>query len=92
MLKFRPLFNNILVKQVQEKSGIILPETENNNPIRAEIVSVGSGEKDTPMLLFPGQFVYFIKNHAHPIKSISKNHYVLSQKAVLVVEDESNLS
>ena len=49
-MKFRPLFDRILVKRTAEDTktagGIIIPDTAKEKPSKGEVIAVGTGSRD----------------------------------------------
>ena len=58
MSKIQPLADRVLVKPVaaEEKtiSGIIIPDSAKEKPLRGEVLAVGKGTKDEEMVLKVG--------------------------------------
>jgi len=48
-MKIRPLHDRVIVKRLEEErktaSGIVIPDTAAEKPLRAEVVSVGPGKR-----------------------------------------------
>ena len=61
----RPLSDRVLVKpaEMEQKtaSGIIIPDTAKEKPMRGEVVAVGPGKKDEPMSVKVGDQVLYGK-------------------------------
>lgn len=64
-VSFKPLGDRVLVKPApaEEKtaSGIFIPDTAKEKPQRGEVVAVGPGKKDEPMLVKVGDSVLYGK-------------------------------
>ena len=65
MSKIQPLADRVLIKPAaaEEKTvgGIIIPDSAKEKPLRGEVLAVGEGTKDEPMLLQPGDQILFGK-------------------------------
>ncbi|MEE1020128.1 MAG: co-chaperone GroES [Bacteroidales bacterium] len=61
----RPLSDRVLIKpaEMEQKtaSGIIIPDTAKEKPMRGEVVAVGPGKKDEPMTVKVGDQVLYGK-------------------------------
>jgi len=62
-VSFKPLADRVLVEPApaEEKtaSGIIIPDTAKEKPLKGSVVAVGSGKKDEPMALKVGDQVLY---------------------------------
>lgn len=61
----RPLSDRVLIKpaEIEQKtaSGIIIPDTAKEKPMRGEVIAVGPGKKDEPMSVKVGDQVLYGK-------------------------------
>ncbi|MEE1111737.1 MAG: co-chaperone GroES [Bacteroidales bacterium] len=61
----RPLSDRVLIKpaEMEQKtaSGIIIPDTAKEKPMRGEVIAVGPGKKDEPMSVKVGDQVLYGK-------------------------------
>ena len=64
-VNFRPLSDRVLIKpaEMEQKtaSGIIIPDTAKEKPMRGEVIAVGPGKKDEPMTVKVGDQVLYGK-------------------------------
>jgi len=62
-ISFKPLADRVLVEPApaEEKtaSGIIIPDTAKEKPLKGNVVAVGNGKKDEPMTLKVGDQVLY---------------------------------
>jgi len=62
-ISFKPLADRVLVEPApaEEKtaSGIIIPDTAKEKPLKGNVVAVGEGKKDEPMTLKVGDQVLY---------------------------------
>jgi len=96
-MNFKPLYDRILVKRVEEASvsagGIIIPDSAKEKPLRGAVLAVGAGKlKDDgalrPLDVKVGDTVLFGKYAGTEIKIDGQEHTILREDDVLgVVED-----
>jgi chaperonin GroES len=83
-LKVTPIADRVLVKPAaaEEKtaSGIIIPDTAKEKPMRGEVVAVGSGKKDEPMTVKTGDTVLYGKYAGTEI-TIDGTEYLIMREA-----------
>ena len=96
-MKFRPLYDRVLVKRVSSESksagGLIIPDTVKEKPQEAEVIAVGAGRalddgKVRPMSLKVGDRVLFGKYTGDEIKLDGEEHIILREEDVLAVLDK----
>jgi len=86
-MTLKVVFNNILVKIIEDKSTIVLSE-EAGQPQRGEVIAIGGGTKDFPMQVRPTTVVYFNQSDARKIEFEGEQLYVLSQLDILAYEED----
>lgn len=95
-MKLKPMFDRVLARVVTQnktsESGIIMPATEQEKPIYAEIVAVGEGGlidgNEVKMVVKVGQHIFFNKFSATTIQFQGEDYVLLKQIDILaVVED-----
>jgi chaperonin GroES len=83
-LKVTPIADRVLVKPAaaEEKtaSGIIIPDTAKEKPMRGEVVAVGTGKKDEPMTVKTGDTVLYGKYAGTEI-TIEGTEYLIMREA-----------
>jgi len=93
-MKFRPLYDRILVKRVaaEEKTagGLIVPDSAKEKPLEAEVIAVGSGRQNADgstreICLNVGDLVLFGKYTGDEIKLDGVEHIILREEDVLAV-------
>jgi chaperonin GroES len=91
IMTIKPLADRVLVlpAPAEEKvGGIIIPDTAKEKPQRGEIVAVGQGTKDDPMVLKKGDTVLYGKYAGTELEDGDKKYLMMRQSDVLaVVED-----
>lgn len=91
-MNIRPLFDRVLVKRVDEPSktasGLFLPETAKEKPIRGEVLAVGNGRVSdsgdvTALTVKVGDHIVFGKYSGTEIKIDGEERLILREDDVL---------
>jgi len=91
-MKFKPLFNNLLVERMDEenrtKGGIIIPDTAKEKPSRGRVLAAGDGAigedgKRQPMTVKKDDIVLFSKWGGTEIKLDGKELVIMKETDVL---------
>jgi len=91
-MSFRPLHDRVVVKRIEQeaksKGGIIIPDTAQEKPQEAEVVSVGPGARDGegrvhPLDVQAGDRVLFGKWSGTEIKIDGIDHLVLKEADII---------
>lgn len=86
-LKGRILAGKILVEPlaIEEKtaSGIIIPDSAKEKPLRGKVVLVGADKKDEPMELKVGDTVFYGKYSGTELNINGEDYLLMSQTDVL---------
>ena len=90
-MKFKPLYDRILVKRIEEKEqvkgGIIIPDTAKEKPMEGKVVAVGAGKIEKgdrlPLEVKKGDRVLFGKYAGTEIKIDDEEHVILREDEVL---------
>src|ERR1700685_1493536 len=89
---FTPLHDRILVRRVEEgesiRGGIIIPDTEKDNPKNGEVISVGKGKahnqgKGFPLDVKAGDSILFGKSSGTEIKIDGEEFLIMREEEVL---------
>lgn len=87
----RPLGENVVLNQLEAESktkgGIVLITANQEVPQVAEVIAVGSGTKDAPMELCPGDKVIFKKYGGIDVTIDGEDFIIMSQYDILAVLD-----
>ena len=95
-MNIKPLSNNIFIETIEEakmtKSGIVLPETSENKPIKGKIAAVGPGKlgqngERIPMSVKVGDTVLFKKYGPDELEIDGKKYLVGNEEDILAVID-----
>ena len=91
-LKLKPLGDRVIVKPLEEEevtpSGIVLPETAKEKPMKGEVLAVGPGSRDDegkriPMEVSVGDRVLFAKYGGTEIKVDDEELMILRESDIL---------
>jgi chaperonin GroES len=95
-MKFRPLYDRVLVKRVEADTktagGLIIPDSAKEKPLEAEVVAVGAGRRAddgsiVAMSVKAGDRVLFGKYTGDEVKLDGVEHIILKEEDILAVVD-----
>ena len=95
-MNLKPLGDRVVVRPLEEeetmKSGLYIPDTAKEKPIKGEVIAVGNGKlldngTRVPMDLSPGQKVIFAKYGGTEVKLDNVKYMILSERDVLAIVD-----
>ena len=87
-MNIKPLADRVLVlpAQAEEKvGGIIIPDTAKEKPLKGNVVAVGEGTKDEPMILKKGDEVLYGKYSGTELELEGTKYLIMRQSDVLAV-------
>jgi len=88
-MNVKPLADRVLVKPApaEEKtiSGIIIPDSAKEKPLRGEVIAVGNGTKDEEMILKKGDKVLYGKYAGTEIELDGESYLIMRQSDVLAI-------
>lgn len=88
-MAIKPLADRVLIKPApaEEKtiSGIIIPDTAKEKPLKGEVIAVGDGTKDETMVLKTGDQVLFAKYSGQEIELDGEKLLIMRQSDVLAI-------
>ena len=88
-MNVKPLADRVLVKpaEAEEKtaSGIIIPDSAKEKPLKGEIVATGKGTKDEEMVLKKGDKVLYGKYAGTEIELDDEKYLIMCQSDVLAI-------
>ncbi len=86
-MNIKPLADRVLVKPAtaEEKtaSGIIIPDTAKEKPLKGEVLAVGNGTKDEEMVVKPGDTVLYGKYAGTEIEIDGEKYLIMRQSDIL---------
>ena len=86
-MTLKVVFDNILVKIVEDDSEIIISD-EVNQPVKGKVITIGGGTINRPMQVHPGFVIYFNKEDAQKLEVAGETHYILPQTSILAYEED----
>ncbi len=88
-MNIKPLADRVLVKPAaaEEKtvSGIIIPDTAKEKPLKGEVIAVGKGTKDEEMTVKEGDKVLYGKYAGTEIEIDGVQHLIMRQSDILAI-------
>ena len=82
----KPLADRVLIEAApaEEKtaSGIIIPDTAKEKPLKGKVIAVGPGKKDEPMTLKEGDTVLYGQYSGTEIKLDGRPYLIMRQSDV----------
>lgn len=88
IMNIKPLADRVLVlpAQAEEKvGGIIIPDTAKEKPLKGNVVAVGEGTRDEPMILKEGDEVLYGKYSGTELELEGVKYLIMRQSDVLAV-------
>ena len=87
----KPLADRVLIrleaKEEKTKSGIFLPDTAKEKPLKGEVVAIGHGTKDEEMVLKVGDTVLYGQYAGTELDVEGTKYLIMRQSDVLAVLD-----
>ena len=87
-MTLKPLSDNVLLKGVEEEKtagGLILATANKEKPVVSEVVAVGPGDKDTEMVVKPGDKVVVAKYTGTEIKLDGETYSIVKLSDILAI-------
>lgn len=88
-MKLKPLADRVLIQPTAAEevtaSGIIIPDSAKEKPLRGTVVAVGNGTKDEEMILKEGDEVLYGKYAGTEVEVDGEKMLVMRQNEVLAV-------
>jgi len=88
-MSIKPLADRVLVKPVaaEEKtiSGIIIPDSAKEKPLKGEVVAVGIGTKDEEMVVAVGDTVLFGEYAGQELEWEGVKYLIMKQSDILAI-------
>lgn len=86
-MNIQPLSDRVLIEPTAAEevtaSGIIIPDSAKEKPLRGKVLAVGNGTKDEEMVLKAGDSVLFGKYAGSEIELEGKKYLIMRQSDVL---------
>lgn len=88
-MNIKPLADRVLVKPTpaEEKtiSGIIIPDSAKEKPLKGEVLAVGDGTKDEKMVLKVGDNVLYGKYAGTELEFDGEEYLIMRQSDILAI-------
>lgn len=88
-MKVKPLADRVLIQPTAAEevtaSGIIIPDSAKEKPLRGKVIAVGNGTKDEEMVLKEGDEVLYGKYAGTELTIDGEKLLIMAQKEVLAV-------
>lgn len=88
-MNIKPLGDRVLIKPTAAEevtmSGIIIPDSAKEKPLRGKVLAAGNGTKDEDMLLKAGDEVLYGKYAGTEIEFEGEKYLIMRQSDVLAV-------
>lgn len=85
----RPLSDRVLIKpaEMEQKtaSGIIIPDTAKEKPMRGEVIAAGPGKKDEPMTVKVGDQVLYGKYSGTEIAIDGVDYLIMRENDIYAI-------
>jgi chaperonin GroES len=85
-VKFKPLADRVLVEpapaEQKTASGIIIPDTAKEKPLRGTVIAAGSGKKDEPMSVKVGDSILYGQYAGTEIKIDGQNYLIMRESDI----------
>lgn len=88
-MNVKPLADRVLVQpaEAEEKtaSGIIIPDTAKEKPMRGTVVAAGPGKKDEPMTVKAGDTILYGKYSGTEIQVEGKDYLMMRESDIFAI-------
>ncbi len=88
-MNIKPLADRVLIKPAaaEEKtaSGIIIPDSAKEKPLKGEVLAVGNGTKDEEMVVKTGDVVLYGKYAGTELELEGEKYLIMRQSDILAI-------
>jgi len=88
-MNIKPLADRVLVKPAEAEqktiSGIIIPDSAKEKPLKGEVLAVGNGTKDEEMVVAVGNTVLFGKYAGQELEWEGEKYLIMKQSDILAI-------
>ena len=88
-MSIKPLADRVLIKpadaEAKTASGIIIPDSAKEKPLKGEVIAAGKGTKDEEMVLKEGDQVLYGKYAGTEIELDDTKYLIMRQSDVLAI-------
>ena len=87
--KFKPLADRVLIEPVPAEqktaSGIFIPDTAKEKPLKGTVIAIGDGKKDEPMTVKVGDTVLFGQYSGTEIKMDGQTFLIMKEADIYCI-------
>lgn len=88
---FKPLADRVLIEPAPAEqvtaSGIIIPDTAKEKPLRGKVIAVGNGKKDEPMSVKVGEAVMYGQYSGTEIRMNGTTYLIMRESDIYGIID-----
>ncbi|MDD4992322.1 MAG: co-chaperone GroES [Paludibacter sp.] len=88
-MSIKPLADRVLVKPVPAEertvSGIIIPDSAKEKPLKGEVIAIGNGTKDEEMVVAVGNTVLYGKYAGTELEWEGEKYLIMKQSDILAI-------
>ena len=88
-MNIKPLADRVLVKPTAAEqktvSGIIIPDSAKEKPLKGEVLAVGNGTKDEEMVVAVGNTVLYGKYAGQELQWEGEKYLIMKQSDILAI-------
>lgn len=89
MANIQPLSDRVLIEpdvaETKTASGIIIPDTAKEKPLRGTVIAAGKGKKDEPVTVKPGDKVLYGKYSGTEIQVEGKDLLIMKESDIYAI-------
>ena len=87
--KFKPLADRVLIEsapaELKTASGIFIPDTAKEKPMRGKIIAVGNGKPEEPMTVKVGDTVLYGKYAGTELTIEGKDYLIMKESDIYAI-------
>jgi chaperonin GroES len=84
--KLKPLADRVLIEsapaELKTASGIYIPDTAKEKPLKGKVIAVGNGKKDEPMTVKVGDTVIYGQYSGTELKLDGNNYLIMKESDI----------
>lgn len=88
-VQIKPLADRVLIEpmaaETQTASGIFIPDTAKEKPLKGTVIAVGNGKKDYDMTVKVGDTVLYGKYSGTELKFDGKDYLIMREDDILAI-------
>ncbi len=88
-MNIKPLADRVLVKpaaaESKTASGIIIPDSAKEKPLKGEVIAIGNGTKDEEMVVKAGDTVLYGKYAGTELELDGEKYLIMRQSDILAI-------